>query len=483
LLVSHAKVGASGGAIMNSAIDEGVVIARSTDADFFGHPRGLAYLVSVEGFWAFAYFGLQALLTLYLTHQLLLPGHIEHVLGFSPYRRVLEGGGPTLSPLDIASQTYGLMTSLAYALPLLGAFVADRWLGQRRTMVLGLIVLAVAMAVMVTEQGFLVAIGLIILGTGLLKCNLMVQIGRLYAAGDVRRTTAFAYYLVFANIGSFSAPLIAGTLAEKVSFRSGLVALAIGMTLALVTYLAGQAYAPRDTSRAEPRAAKAPPLHPHDFRIALVPVAALVPEVLYFGAYNQAFNIFPVWAADHVQRSLFGLEMPVTWFSTLDGILTIIGAVLAIRVWGWLAQRGRPMGDMARMAVGAVMGVLGFGLLAAAARSGAGKAPLWAGVGFFLFVDLAIPWVDTVTMALVSRAAPASINATMMGVFGLSVALGYYVTGQLGRLFVHFSSAAFWAIHAGLCVACLAFLALAGPHIARALASPASAPSEAILAA
>lgn len=462
---------------MNPAIDDGVIGGRSTDADFFGHPRGLAYLVSVEGFWAFGYFGLQALLTLYLTHQLLLPGHIEHVLGFSTYRRILEGGGPALSPLDIASQTYGLMTSLAYALPLLGAFVADRWLGQRRTMVLGLIVLAVAMATMVTERGFLVAIGLIILGTGLMKCNLMVQIGRLYGPGDLRRTTAFAYYLVFANIGSFSAPLIAGTLAEKVSFRSGLIALATGMVLALVAYLAGQAYVPRDTARAEAGAAKAPPLHPHDFRIALVLVAALIPEILYFGAYNQAFNIFPVWAADHVQRTLFGLEMPVTWFSTLDGILTIVGAVLAIRVWGWLAQRGRPLGDMRRMAVGAVMGMSGFGLLAAAAAtSGPGKAPLWAGVGFFLFVDLAIPWVDTVTMALVSRAAPTSINATMMGVYGLAVALGYYATGQLGRLYAHVSPAAFWAIHAGLSVACLAFLALAGPPIARALAAPRAKP-------
>jgi POT family proton-dependent oligopeptide transporter len=100
-------------------------------------------------------------------------------------------------------------------------------------------------------------------------------------------------------------------------------------------------------------------------------------------------------------------------------------------------------------------------------------------VGFFLFVDLAIPWVDTVTMALVSRAAPASINATMMGVFGLAIALGYFATGELGRLYAHLTPAAFWAVHAGLSVVCLAFLALAGPSIARALATPASEASEA----
>jgi len=434
----------------------------------------LAYLIAVEGFWAFGYFGLQAILTLYMTRDLLLPGHVEHVLGFAAYRHVLEGGGRPMPALEIASQTYGLLTSVAYALPLVGAVVADRWLGQRRTMILGLVVLTAAMAILVTEQGFLIAVGLIVVGTGLLKCNLMVQVGRLYAPEDPRRTSAFAYYLICANIGSFSAPLIAGTLAEKVNYPSGLAALAVGMALALVSYLAGRGHIPADLPRVSRRGAeKAPPLHRHDLTIALVLVAALVPEVLYFGAYNQAFNVFPVWAADHVERHLFGQEMPVTWFSTLDGLLTIAGAMGAIRLWDWQARRGRPMGDMSRMAVGASMGVIGFGILALAAwTSGTGKAPLWTGAAFFFFVDLAIPWVDTVTMALVSRAAPKAINATMMGVYGLSIAAGYFATGQLGRAYAHVSPAAFWALHVALCAACVVFLALAGPAIARALAVP-----------
>ena len=458
---------------MVSAADERTGVAPSSADDVFGHPRGLAYLVAVEGFWAFGYFGLQAVFTLYMTHQLLTPGHVEHVWGFAAYRHMLQGAGPALSPLDIASQTYGLLASVSYALPLAGALIADRWLGQRRTMILGLVVLAVAMATLVTEQGFLVACALIALGTGLLKCNLMVQIGRLYSLDDPRRTSAFGYYLICANIGSLSAPLIAGTLAEKVSYQAGLTALAVGMALALVAYLAGHAHIPKDPARiSRSGTAKPPPLHRRDIAIALVLVAALVPEVLYFGAYNQAFDIFPVWAADHVQRHMFGLEMPVTWFSTLDGILTIVGAMAAIRLWDWRTRRGRPLGDMSKMAVGAALGVIGFGVLALAAGANPDKAPLWAGVAFFLFVDIAIPWVDTVTMALMSRAAPVAINGTMMGVYGLSIAAGYFVTGQLGRAYVHLSPAAFWGLHAGLDAACLAFLALAGPSIARVLATP-----------
>jgi POT family proton-dependent oligopeptide transporter len=459
---------------MVSAVDEPARLGESSDTAFLGHPAGLAYLIAVEGFWAFGYFGLQAILTLYMTHALLLPGHVEHVLGFTAYRRMLEGGGHAMAPLEIASQTYGLLTSVAYALPLVGAFIADRWLGQRRTMIAGLVVLAVAMATLVTEQGFLIAAGLIVVGTGLLKCNLMVQIGRLYEPRDPRRTSAFAYYLICANIGSFTAPLIAGTLAEKVSYPAGLAALAVGMALALVSFLAGHAHIPKDLARvARSGADKPPPLHRHDLMIALVLVAALVPEVLYFGAYNQAFNVFPVWAADRVERHLFGQEMPVTWFSTLDGLLTIAGAMGAVRLWDWQARRGRAMGDMSRMAVGAVMGVIGFGILGlAASAAGSGKAPLWTGAAFFFFVDLAIPWIDTVTMALVSRAAPKAINATMMGVYGLSLAAGYFVTGQIGRVYAHVSPAAFWGVHVAMCVACVAFLALAGPAIARALAVP-----------
>jgi len=375
--------------------------------------------------------------------------------------------------VDIASQTFGVLTSFAYAFPLVGAFIADRWLGQRRTMILGLSVMVVAYLALITEPGFLIGIFLIIAGMGLMKCNLMVQIGQLYGPGDPRRTSGFAFYLIAANTGSFTSPLIAGTLAEDVSFRAGLIALAIGMSLALVSYMMGRAHLPPDTiRRTGDGTAKPPPLSRPDLKIALVLVAALVPEVLYFAAYNQAFDIFPVWAADHVNRRVFGFEMPVTWFSTLDGLLTIAGAMAAIRLWDWQAARGRPMGDMARMAVGAVMGIIGFGILAvAAALSGAGQAPLIAGVGFFLFVDPAITWVDTVSMALVSRAAPAAINATMLGVYGLAVAGGYFVTGQLGRLYEHMTPTAFWGLHTAVMAGCLAFLALAGPPIARALAN------------
>jgi POT family proton-dependent oligopeptide transporter len=256
-----------------------------------------------------------------------------------------------------------------------------------------------------------------------------------------------------------------------VSFQAGLIALAFGMAMALVSFVLGYAHVPPDAARAAAKGtAKSAPISRRDLVIALVLTAALVPEVVHFGAYNQAFDIFPVWATDNVQRHILGVEMPVTWFSTLDGLLTIAGVMMAIRLWDRQARRGRPMGDMARMAVGAALGAIGFGILTlSAAVQGSGKVPFLAGAGFFLFVDFAIPWVDTVTMALVSRRAPAPINSTMMGVYTLSVAAGYFATGQLGRLYPHVSHPVFWGVHAAMGLACLAYLALAGPPIARFL--------------
>lgn len=444
---------------------------RARGGDLFGHPRGLIYLVGVEGFWAFAFFGFQGLLTLYMTRHVLLPGHVEQVIGYPLYQHLLQGRGPALPPLDIASQTYGLMSSLSYALPLLGALVADRWLGTRRTMVLGLAIMAAAMAIIVSEAGFLIGLTLIILGNGLLKCNLIVSISRLYSSDDPRRTSAFGIFLIFANLGGFSWPLIAGTLAEKVSFPVGITALAVGMGLALATYLAGRRHMPPDPvpARAAHSAAAARPAG--HLRIALILTAAMIPGVLFFGAYQQTFNIFPVWAADHVNRVVFGFEVPVTWFSTIDGLLTIAGAMVTIRLWNRQIARGRPMGDMSRMAVGAALGLAGFGFLAAAALIGS-HAPVALAVGYFILIDPAITWVDTVTLALVSRTAPAAINSTMVGVYTMSMAASYYIAGQLGRLYVHLSPAAFWSVHMAINAAAILFLALAGPPIARALARP-----------
>lgn len=168
---------------------------------------------------------------------------------------------------------------------------------------------------------------------------------------------------------------------------------------------------------------------------------------------------------------MLGFEFPVTWFSTLDGILTIVGTLIAVRVWAWQDRRRRSVSggeDLGRIAFGCALGVGGFLLLSLAA-SGTGKTSPMLSVGFFLLADFAIPWVDTVIMALVSRAAPAAVNTTMLGVYYLAVAAANLMVGWVGAFYEGISPARFWLLQAGIIGSAIVFLLLAGRSLARIL--------------
>ena len=451
------------------------------DVGFFGHPKGLGYLVAAEAGWAFAYYGMITILTLYMTERLFTPGHIEHIWGFGAYSTAMQALFGTMTPLALASQTFGLVTGLVYATPILGGLIGDRWLGQRRVVAIGLVVLAAGHAILVSERGFLIGMALLVVGGGLVKSNLLGQIGRLYAPDDPRRTRAFGLFLIAVNVGGFVTPLVVGTLGEKVGWAQGFTAAAVGMGLSLAIYLAGWRHMPRDGVRT-PRADRTPTAKPRlaDARVIGALLLILVAEVLNVGAYNQAFNIFPVWAKAHVDLNLLGFEMPVTWFSTLDGVLTIAATALAVRFWAAQSKRGVEPRETTRIAIGCAMTMGAFLTLALGSLMAmGGKVAIVAPIAFFILADGALPWVDTVIMALISRAAPASLTTTMLGVYYLSFAAGNFLVGALGRLYETMDPAAFWAVHAALVGAALAFLAIFGGGMNRLLTPSPLAPGEA----
>jgi POT family proton-dependent oligopeptide transporter len=447
--------------------------AVSQDPTFFGHPIGLAYLLGAEAGWAFAYFGLQIMLTLYMTQTLLKPGHVEHVIGFGAYRRLLVRLYGPLSPTGIASETFGIATGLIYALPILGGFLADRWLGQRRAMVVGVLILVVAHVLLIGEPAFLISLALMIIGTGFVKTNLLGQIGRLYAPGDDRRSRAFGLWLIALNTGSMTTPLISGTLGESLGWRYGFAAMAVGMFLGAVSYIAGWRQMPKDMvqgRRTKERARRASVLKPGDGRIIGVIVVLVVLDAIWTGIYNQAFNVFPVWAEDHVERHIFGLLIPVTWFSTLDGLMTITGTVVAVRLWSWRTKPGSNANDIRRVSVGFALATAAFLVLTAGSLiGGVGKAPLILEVLFFILVDFAIPWIDTIIVTMISRDSPVAVTSTMLGIYYLGAAAGNYLTGALGGLSDHISIQTFWLMHAGIAAGVLIFLLLAGGALNRLL--------------
>lgn len=453
--------------------------AAGSDTSFFGHPRGLGYLIAAECFWAFAYYGMVALLTLYMTRELFTPGHIEHVIGIGPYRAAQEAFFGPMTPLALASQTFGLVTGLVYATPILGGLISDRWLGQRRGVVLGFVILAAGHLLLVTEAGFLAALVLIIVGAGFVKSNITAQVGRFYAAEDGRRTRGYGLFLIAVNIGAFVTPLVCGTLGEKVAFRYGLFAAAVGMVVALLVYLAGLRHMPPDqiqARRAPAAPAKATTLARGQGWVLFALGVLLVAQLLNVATYNQAFNIFPVWAKAHVALDVAGFQLPVTWFSTLDGAFTILGTAFSVQLWAFLARRNREPGDVLRATLGCGMTATGFLILGlASAAAGAGKVPIVAGVGFFLFADFALAWVDVVVMSLISRAAPPGWNTTMMGVFYLSYAGGNFIVGGLGTLYERMTPSAFWMTHAAIAGAGVVYLLVLGRWLKSVLA-PATRP-------
>src|ERR1700742_5248676 len=171
------------------------VTAVTDDRWFFGHPKGLAYLAFTEAWERFSYYGMQTLLVLYMVHQLLLPGHVENIAGFGPFRAVLERGH-MMSNQALASAVFGLYTGLVYLTPFFGGLLADWVLGRTRTIILGACLMALGHFLMAFDQSFLAALLCLMLGTGCFKGNIATQVSHLYPATDGRRADAFQIFLL-----------------------------------------------------------------------------------------------------------------------------------------------------------------------------------------------------------------------------------------------------------------------------------------------
>jgi POT family proton-dependent oligopeptide transporter len=184
----------------------------SERAELFGHPRGLTFLFTTEMWERFSYYGMRSLLVLYMTKFLLLSDHSGNVIGLGALKRALEGLFGPLEVQPLSSQVWGLYTGLVYFTPIFGGLLADRVLGQRRTVVVGATLMAIGHFMMAVEQLFLFALLALILGSGCFKPNISTQVGGLYGASDPRRDRAYSIFYVGINLGAFLAPLVCGTL-------------------------------------------------------------------------------------------------------------------------------------------------------------------------------------------------------------------------------------------------------------------------------
>jgi POT family proton-dependent oligopeptide transporter len=405
--------------------------------DFLGHPRGLAVLFATEGWERFSYFGNAALVVLYMVKYLLEPGRVETVLGFGAVKAALEFLFGRLEPQPLASQIFGFYTGLAYFMPVLGGLIADRVLGQRRTVIIGGVLMAIGHFMMAFETLFLGALLMLILGIGAFKPNISTQVGSLYPPGDDRRDRAYSIFYLGINIGAFLAPLVCGTLAVQYGWHAGFGAAGIGMLVGLGIYLGGQRTLPPDAlPRAKTLAAEKKPLESGERRavLTLIVVCALV--TMFWAAYDQQGNTLVLWAEDFTDRSIDLLvwrgEVPSTWFLALNPLMIFIFTPLIVRLWARQGRQGTELSAISKMAFGCLCVACANLVMAAAAWTAAGKAStLWL-VGYFAIATIGELHLAPVGLALVSKLAPARILSMMMGFWFAATLPGDILAGFLG---------------------------------------------------
>ncbi len=410
------------------------------DRGFFGQPRGLSTLFFTEMWERFSYYGMRAFLILYMTAPAAAGG-----LGFDDAR---------------AASIYGTYTGSAWAAAILGGLVADRVLGQYRSVLLGGIVIAAGHFTLAFKAlpFFYTGLSLIVIGTGLLKPNVSTLVGSLYQQGDTRRDAGFSLFYMGINLGAFIGPLIAGYLAQRVDWHIGFASAGIGMMFGLTQYVLGRKRLQDAMQRLQREPASAvvgntPPVRRGEAHVPSVSqsggftaaewkrIGAIVifflAAVLFWGAYEQAGSTLNLFADRYTRLEVLGFAFPSSWFQSVQALFVII--LSPIFAWLWLRLGRHEPSVPAKFAISLLFMALSFLVLVPAgamAQSAAGArvSPWWLVASYFVS-ELGELCLSPVGLSAVTKLAPVRIVGLMMGVWFLSNAFGNKLAGWAASFF------------------------------------------------
>jgi POT family proton-dependent oligopeptide transporter len=434
------------------------------ERELFGHPIGLSVLFFTEMWERFCFYGMRALLALYVAHHLSQPEVAQHVLGFTALRGVLTSIFGPMDNEQHADQIYGIYTALVYATPFFGGILADRLIGQRKSVVIGGLVMAAGEFMLMKESLFYPALLTLIIGNGFFKSNISTQVGALYKKGDERRDRAFNVFYVGINVGAALSPLICGTLGQRLGYAYGFGSAGVGMLVGLGIYLWGQKYLAADqlmkkAASAEPKKEKTPLTKSEWARIiALVVLCAL--NISFWGVYEQQGNSLQFWAdgkADlHVLAWLgSSWEMPSTWFQAINPIFIFLLTLVVNPYWAWLAKKGKDPSSVAKMAIGCFLLGISFLVMIGGGRvvDSGHKASFGWLIGCSFLLTLGEIYLSPVGLSLVTKISPVRIVSMMMGMWFLSSFFGNYMSGFLATFANKMSNSSFFALLAGISLA------------------------------
>ena len=400
--------------------------------EIFGQPIGLYFLFFSEMWERFSYYGMRAILTLYMVH--------ETTDNFNP------GLGWTAGE---ALALYGWYTMLVYVASIPGGYIADKFLGQKKSVLYGGLILIVGQSILAVSApwAFYTGLGLIITGVGLLKPNISTMVGGLYQKGDIRRDQGFTIFYIGINLGAFLSSLIVGYVGEKIGWHYGFGLAGIGMTLGMIVYYLGMPYLSHvgnfigeDGSDEDKAAMNKPLTDVEKDRVKVLLISFLI-VIVFWGAFEQAGGLLNIYTQEKTNRildftlPLIGNEVPASWFQSLNALFIIL---LGTFVAGWWAKRklkGKEASSLFKMAIGTIIMGTGFLFMTAAVaqfESEGSSAMYWL-VLAYLFHTIGELSMSPVALSFITKLAPLKYASIMMGVYFAMTGLGNKVAGLLGE--------------------------------------------------
>lgn len=501
---------------ISTGIQEGGHVAKSfnqtqntfSQKTLLGHPIGLFILFFTEMWERMSYYGMRALLVLYMTKYLLTdPAKAAEVMGYNSFKSLLEMGFGPLDVQPLSSQIYGLYTGFVYLSPFFGGILADKVWGRRKSVYVGGFLMAIGHFLMAFESQFLLALFFLILGNGCFKPNISTQVGNLYAEEDPRRDGAFTIFYMGINLGAFFSPFLCDNLAtwickvlgiptEGAAWHLGFSLAGIGMLFGMLVYHFGRHLIPVEVSKTlapeEKRTGIALKtifgfffsmaaflgvlMLPAFFKALIIlavlagivfsirkisdvmdrsKVAALIVMCLgtiaFWAIFEQQGNTLQLWADDKANWDALGLRS--TNYQSFNPLMIFIFAPLITGWWEARAKKGKKSSSVRKMAVGCFLAGGAFLVLALASQIITTEKSL-----FNLFWLTLTTWIFTmgelylspIGLSLVTKVAPNRFLSMMMGMWFLSSFIGNYLAGWLGSFYSSMSNYAFFMLFAVL---------------------------------
>lgn len=423
----------------------------SNDKTWFGHPKGLFFLFFTEMWERFSYYGMRALLVLYMTQYLFVEVEKgKQVLGFNTLKAGLEAVFGPLANQALSSQLYGLYTGFVYFTPFFGGILADRLFGQKKSVYLGGVLMMIGHFLMAIEYLFLPALLFLILGNGFFKPNISTQVGSLYAENDSRRDGAFTIFYMGINLGAFFSPLVCGTLGQVVGWHYGFGAAGVGMAIGLVVYAMGQKHLPQDrvSKRIEAHKQSEEALTTEDWKRIFALIFLCSVNILFWGIYEQQGNTLQLWADQNTDWNLMGVQIPSTWFQSFNPAMIFLFAPFLDKYWNRQIKAGKGRTSVEKMGIGCFLCGIAYVVMIFAAKfvGPTEKGSLLWLLGTVWLFTMGELYLSPIGLSLVTKVSPPRIVSMMMGMWFLSSFFGNYASGYIGGYYEIMSKERFFAM-------------------------------------